>query len=161
MDSTLLLPYEYTMVDESFYTFVSKDGIVYHIYFLPLIGFCPEFGTTYSFNIEPEDKRPHPIDVRIVLTVVQILRQFFNNNENSMIMVCDNSDGKEAKRRKLFDRWYDKYADSHVVKYDASAHDGDYHLFTSLYFRQDHPFGRQVRDAFFDLMKQDIYEIVI
>ncbi|MBQ9231612.1 MAG: hypothetical protein IJ190_10630 [Prevotella sp.] len=161
MDSNSLLPYEYSKVDDTFYTFVNRDGIVYNIYFLPLPDFCPQYAITYSLNIEPEEKRPHPMDVRIVLTVIKILRNFFQNDENAMIMVCDNTDGKEKKRRNLFDRWYEQYADESITKYDAAAHKGDYHLFASIYFLQNNPFGNQLRDAFYDLMKQDPFEIVI
>lgn len=161
MDSTSLLPYEYSMVDETFYTFVNKDGIVYNIYFLPIHDFCPQYATTYSLNIEPEEKRPHSIDKRIVHTVIMILRQFFENEENAMIMVCDNTDGKESKRRKLFDRWYEQYGDTSIIKYDAAAHEGGYHLFASIYFMRNNPFGNRLREAFYDLMKQDPFEIVI
>ena len=52
---------------------------------------------------------PHPIDKRIALTVIHILRQFFSRNENAMIMICDNLDGKEQKREMLFSRWFMQY----------------------------------------------------
>ena len=161
MASNSRLPYNYSRIGDLFYTFVNKDGIAYNIYFFPLPSFCPEYGKTYSFSIEPEDTRPHPMDVRIVLTVIDILRRFFEVHENAMLMVCDNTDGKEAKRRKLFDRWYEQYGDSSIDKYDAAAHADDYHLFASIYFRHDNPNGHHLRDAFYDMMKQDPYEIVI
>ena len=161
MDSTSLHPYNYAKVGEEYYTFVNKDGIEYSIYFLPMNGHDGVFVNTYALSIEPEDKRPHAMDVQIVLTVIDILRVFFQKNENAMIMVCDNTDGKEAKRRKLFDRWYEQYADNTITKYDAAAHEGDYHLFASIYFLRTNPNGPKLRDAFYDMMKQDAYEIVI
>ena len=44
----------------------------------------------------------HPIDVRIGRTIAHILNEFFEKNENSMLMACDNTDGREGKRRILF-----------------------------------------------------------
>ena len=102
MDSNLPLPYEFVRDDEGQYTFVNRDGIHYQMYFIPLSDLYPQFPNTYSFNIEPTERRPHPIDRRIAATVAELLRRFFNNNEHAMIMICDSLDGKERKRRMLF-----------------------------------------------------------
>ena len=56
------------------------------------------------FNIEPEEDAAHPMDSRIAVTVVELLKRFFAHNENAMIMVCDTLDGKELKRKRLFSR---------------------------------------------------------
>ena len=76
MASDLLLPYEFHTVDGLFYRFVNRDGITYNVYFSPLYDVYPQFPATYSFSIEPEDSRPHPIDRRIAVTVIDILRSF-------------------------------------------------------------------------------------
>ena len=84
-------------------------GITYHAYFLDYSCYHPLFANVYTFNIEPEQDTPHPIDKRIASTVIHILRQFFSRNENAMIMICDNLDGKEQKREMLFSRWFMQY----------------------------------------------------
>jgi hypothetical protein len=117
---------------------------------------------TFSFSIEPEDNQAHPIDMRIAATIVEILKHFFQNNENAMIMVCDSTDGKEEKRRKLFDRWYDKYADQQMLlKYDASAPLDEYRLHLSIYFTKTNPNRDILLKAFRDLLTTDLYELVI
>ncbi|MBQ8153376.1 MAG: hypothetical protein IJ069_06825 [Prevotella sp.] len=78
-----------------------------------------------------------------------------------MIMVCDNLDGKEEKRHKLFDRWFQQYTDGTIDKYDAYAHEDGYALYASIYFKHTNPDRAQLKDAFYDLMKQDPFEIVI
>ena len=48
-----------------------------------------------------------------------------------MVMVCDNSDGKQRKRRNLFNRWYHLYNDGSMTSINAELADGDYELFIS------------------------------
>ena len=77
------------------YSFVNRDGINYHLYFTPISSIYPDLVNTYSFSIEREGTNPHPLDLRIAATVVEVLRRFFQNVENAMIMVCDSTDGKK------------------------------------------------------------------
>lgn len=161
MDSDSLLPYKYEAVDNLYYVFVNTDGIKYQVYFTPMYEYYPDLVGTYSFSIEPESRTPHKMDRRIALTVVDILRSFFANNENAMIMVCDTLDGKEMKRRKLFDRWFLQYGDGNILKYDGSAQADDYTLYISIYFTKKNPNRNQLVAAFYDLLKTDIDELVI
>ena len=108
---------------------------------------------------QPEQDTPHPIDKRIALTVIHILRQFFSRNENAMIMVCDNLDGKEQKREMLFARWFMQYNDGSIRKYDASSATDDYVLYVSLFMHRDNPNARQLVNAFYDLVKNNLYPL--
>lgn len=99
----------YKIAEEADLTNSFTTGITYHAYFLDYSCYHPDFANVYTFNIEPEQDTPHPIDKRIALTVIHILRQFFSRNENAMIMICDNLDGKEQKREMLFSRWFMQY----------------------------------------------------
>lgn len=161
MDSDLLSPFEISETEPYDYTFTSRDGVRYRVFFSPLQDLYPQLINTYSFSIEREDKRAHPMDARIAVTVVSILKRFFESNENAMIMICDTLDGKEAKRRKLFDRWYKHFNDGSLEKYDASASTIDYELFISIYFTRSNPNRKQLIDAFRDLLASDLYELVI
>ena len=143
------------------YTFINRDGIKYHASFYSVEPLYPEFIDTYSFSIEPEDKSSHPIDRRIAITIAEILKRFFEVNTNAMIMVCDSTDGKELKRRKLFDRWFDHFSDNSILKYDASAPLAEYQLFISLYICKDNPNRDMLLQAFSKLMKTDLYGLGI
>ena len=153
--------FEIVEIEEYSYSFISRDGIKYRVFFYPLFEYYPQFVNTYSFSIEPEDGRPHPIDVRIALTVVEILKRFFEKNDQAMIMVCDSLDGKEEKRRKLFDRWFVQYSDGTITKVDGAAHGEGMNLFASLYFKNTNPNRHRLVDAFYEFMKQDVTGIII
>lgn len=161
MASSSQSPYEVGEEASLDYTFTSRDGIRYHASFYPVEQLYPGFKDTYSFSIEPEDGRAHPIDMRIAVTIADILRRFFAANTNAMLMVCDSSDGKELKRRKLFDRWFDRLNDAGIAKYDASAPLEEYQLFVSLYMRRDNPNREALLRAFSNLMTSDLYEIAL
>ena len=155
------LPYEYRKIDELNYEFVNRDSIRYHLYFTPISSIYPDLVNTYSFSIEREGTNPHPIDLRIAATVVYILRRFFETIENAMIMVCDSTDGKQHKRRNLFDHWFRYYNDGTLTTINAEVGEGDYELLLSIYFRKDNPYKQQLIKAFGDLLSQNYYEIVV
>ena len=161
MASDLLSPFEINEVEKFDYTFISRDGIKYRVFFSPLQEFYPLLPNTYSFSIEPEDRRPHPLDRRIAVTVVSILERFFENDENAMIMICDTLDGKERKRRKLFDRWFKMFNNGRLIKMDAAGSVDQYELFLSIYFTATNPHKEQLKTAFLDLLARDLYELVI
>ena len=154
-------PYKVIEENPLDYSFVNRDGINYHLYFTPISSMHPDLVNTYSFSIEREGTNPHPIDLRIAATVVDVLRRFFQNIENAMIMVCDSTDGKQHKRRNLFDRWFHFYNDGTLATVSAEVGEGDYELMLSIYFKKDNPYKQQLIKAFSDLLAQDCYEIVI
>ena len=96
-----------------------------------------------------------------IRTVIDILRRFFDKVENAMIMVCDNTDGKQAKRRVLFNRWFNFYNDGTLSSRSAEVCEGYYQLLVSIYFKNNNPNKQQLIKSFNDLMSRDIYEIVV
>jgi len=66
---------------------------------------------------------------------------------------------KEEKRRKLFDRCFEKHADNSILKYDASAPLEDYRLYISIYFKKTNPNKTLLLQSFYDLLKTDLYQI--
>ena len=128
---------------------------------MPVFDLYPDLVNTYSFSIEREGTNPHPLDLRIAATVVEVLRRFFQNVENAMIMVCDSTDGKQFKRRNLFERWFHYYNDGTLLAVNAEVGEGDYELLLSIYFKKNNPYKQQLMKAFGDLLARDCFEIVI
>lgn len=157
MDSNLLNPYNVVETNPLDYYFTTKHGIEYHVFFLSAADMHPVFADTFWFNIEPQDNRPHPIDSRIAITVVHILKKFFVHNEWAMLMVCDTLDGKQAKRRKLFNRWYKKYNNGELMTFNAMTENDDYTLYVSLYVKKENSRMREIIDAFYELVRNDLY----
>ena len=152
MDLNSLLPYKITEERNLFYSFTTEQGVVYHVYFLDYTIYFPDFTNIYTFNIEREDDVPHPIDRRIAVTVAYVLQQFFEHKENAVVMVCDNLDGKELKRARLFSRWFLQYNDGNIQKYDASSESDDYTLYASLYVHKENRYIKQQVETFYELV---------
>ncbi len=76
----------------------------------------------YTFNIDVADGDINAgIDERIGVTVVEVLRNFFNKIENVIVYVCDNSDERHLARKRKFDLWFWKYNDGNIIKEDGIA----------------------------------------
>jgi hypothetical protein len=112
----------------------------------------PTFAEIYVFNIEPEVEAPHAIDNRIASTVVHILKEFFSHEERAIIIVCDNSDGKEKKREKLFSKWFIRYNDGTLIKCDASIETEDYILYVSMMLKESNPQRTALIAAFYEVV---------
>lgn len=84
----------------------------------------------------------------------------FSRNERAMIMVCDNLDGKEQKRRLLFSKWYTTYNDGSIIKHDASTQTDDYQLYVSIYINKGNSDRNTLIQAFYELVKNNLYPIV-
>ena len=77
---------------------------------------------------------------------------------------CDGSargNGKEEKRRKLFDRWYHHYNNHSLIKLDASLENEDYRLFVSMFINRNNPKRELLIHAFNELVRTDLYELGI
>jgi hypothetical protein len=156
MDLSSLRPYNFHQNGLD-YTFVTDFGVIYHAYFIDYSSQFPDLQNIFSFNIEPEGEPAREFDIRIQHTIVTILASFFSNNTNVMLIVCDSTDGRERQRKILFDRWYLRYHTSDIIKYDASLETEDYMLYVSLLIHSANPNLKQAVDAFYNLVRNNMY----
>ena len=76
-----------------------------------------------------------------------------------MILVCDNIDGKENKRNRLFSRWYTNFKTKDILKFDASATTEEYQLYVSILLCSSHPRKEKLIAAFYELVKNEFYPV--
>ena len=155
-----LNPYNVEHIDGAYdYTFVTDSGREYVINFIDMTNYHADFQGVFMFNLYSADKSPHPIDIRISHTVVDGLRKVFETQSNSMVMICDNTDGKEYKRSRLFSRWFDIYATPDIAKYDASVNTEYYAIYASLYVHKLNPNANKIIKAFKDIVMNEFYPV--
>ena len=90
------------------YIFETERGIHYSISFeeeTP-IGGCD----SYQFIIEKIDKVRSSHDAKVESTILAILDEFFAEHLDVLLYMCDDSDGREANRNRLFLTWFKKHA---------------------------------------------------
>lgn len=91
------------------YIFETALGIHYSISFeedTPFGG-C----STYQFIIEKIDPIRSQHDPNVEQTILTIIDEFFRTYLNVLLYLCDDSDGREKTRNRLFLTWFEKHAD--------------------------------------------------
>lgn len=101
-------PYKVWMSDAGQYRFQTDLGINYAISFEEdqPIGDCE----TYQFIINKLEHQRSPHDAKVRETILTIVDEFFASYMNVMLYLCDDSDGREANRNRLFLRWFESHA---------------------------------------------------
>lgn len=102
-----LSPYKVIITDGD-YEFVTADGVRYSASFLEdtPMGGCE----TYQFGFRKKEDSHVSYDSNVKETLLTIIKQFFIENDNVLLYICDTSDGREAKRNRLFIRWFEEFA---------------------------------------------------
>jgi hypothetical protein len=101
-------PYYVMLSPKDNYIFETERGIHYSISFeeeTP-IGGCD----SYQFIIEKIDKVRSSHDAKAESTILAILDEFFAEHLDVLLYMCDDSDGREANRNRLFLSWFRKHA---------------------------------------------------
>ena len=99
-------PYQITIVEDDGYDFVTSQGIHYTI---ALIGDQPLGGCeTFQFIDQKVEHQHSSHDPKVGTTILTIVDQFFRENLNVLLYICDDSDGREAKRNRLFLSWFNR-----------------------------------------------------
>ena len=90
-------------VTTAVYVFHTKGGVVYSVSFkedMEIAGY-----QTFQFILERiSDKQGFDAEVRY--TVIAIINEFFAQNNEILLYICDTTDGREAARNRLFLRWF-------------------------------------------------------
>ena len=101
-------PYLVKQSDDGDYVFQTAKGVIYGIGFIendPLGG-CE----TYQLSISNQNKMHALYDPDVKNTILIIIDEFFQENLDGLLYMCDTSDSREAARNRLFLRWFEKSA---------------------------------------------------
>ena len=90
------------------YIFETGKGIHYTISFEEEspFGGCD----TYQFVVEKRERVRSAHDPKVEQTILAIVNQFFLENLDVLLYICDDSDGREANRNRLFLTWFKNHA---------------------------------------------------
>ncbi|MBR1469022.1 MAG: hypothetical protein IJ605_02765 [Prevotella sp.] len=102
-------PYRVVLTDLGDYLFSTTKGVVYSVSFREEfeLGGC----MSYQFSLTNVNDQHAAYDSQIRPTVVAIIDEFFAQNLDVLLYLCDTSDGREANRNRLFIRWFERSAD--------------------------------------------------
>ena len=129
MISNLQLPYHIVQTDDLAYKFITQSGVVYAAYF---------------------------IDISEAFGADHILSDFFQVNQNSLIVVCETCDKKENARFRLFEKWYCQTGEHDIEKIDAFVDHADYNFRSSLLLFKEHPRYQEIKGIYDEWVKSEM-----
>lgn len=107
--------YKYTQKEDEnpLFTFITDSGVTYILELSTYELGNPFFKNLYSLSFYPVtniNKINKPIDdVKIKTTILNILTEFLENNQQGIIQyICDSSDNRQNSRNRLFNKWFNE-----------------------------------------------------
>ena len=121
------------------YTFRTDHDIVYAVDFKEEDSFSPI--PAYWFDLSNRSHRPSPNDPKLRETVIRIIIEFFRQNPDIMLYMCDNANDQQAQRNRLFLRWF-KGAEQSKLFFIKTAVvvDEDMENFIAIVVPRQHPY---------------------
>ena len=79
------------------------------------VSYAPNGDFVFATNLDIHylisfDKQRSPHDAKVEQAILAILNVFFEENLDVLLYMCDDSDGREANRNRLFLAWFKKHA---------------------------------------------------
>ncbi len=144
-------PYEYHHLGKMVCEFTTDNSVNYTVEFVQNISnfdaLLLVFEIVISFDASKTILNP-PLDKRVEITLIEILQDFFSNNNYSVVYVCDISDNRHHSRNRKFNSWYNKYKTPEIEKHDSDFVFKRKEILTSLLIHQNNPFKKIIIDLF-------------
>lgn len=142
------------------YSFTTENLIEYQLVFIDSSSYFS--GTSsedfvskvYSLNIDKLSDNKAVYDPVVQETVECIVSHFFEDSENSLLYVCDNTDNKQEARKRKFNKWFNDYElKSEFIKLDEviETPEGIHNI--SMIFHQYNPFKKYLEIAYYEAVE--------
>lgn len=103
---------------------------------------------TFGIAVEDNPLEQLPSDPRIGDTICHVIKKYFDQNPNGVLLYSiDNRDKKQIARKRLFDRWHGLEKSTGIEKRGEMVGSPPDELYFGLLFRKDHPHRRLIADS--------------
>ncbi len=132
-------PYHVVINKDGYATFTTNNGLHY------IVGFDPDDASLsllcYQLVIINSDNKPSPRDKKLRDTVISIVKDFFEGNNEVVLYICETGDGKQAMRNRLFQFWYSRESNKLDVTYLSAAIQDEEGVtnYVTIIMRNDNP----------------------
>jgi hypothetical protein len=142
----------FLLADESGYQFTTSDGDVYIAYFteFTLIDSDQNEISATSFGFANKGSgQKHQYDVKIKNTIVHLIREFFESqNDAAILYICINNDGRERNRHITFGRWFNEM-NNEFERYSSSGEHAKAGFYSSIIFKSTNQRRLKLIEAFY------------
>ena len=106
---------------------------------------------TYALDITNREHKRSPLDPMFKLTLIEIIEEFFEQNNDVMLYVTETGDEKQSFRDRLFVRWFNTYErhNFYYIKTAEGKMEGQMN-FMAIISRKDNPRLQEVIQEFED-----------
>lgn len=138
---------------ENSVTFYTDYGVKY------LVGFDEDDTSLtflcYQLVIVNANKKKSPRDKKLRDTIISIVENFFYENNEVMLYICETGDRKQAMRSRLFEYWYTHYSEKKFFTYLSSPLIDEEGVmnYAAIILRNDHPHYSYVIKEFADTIR--------
>ena len=126
--------------EEHGYCFKTDSGNSYFVTFIkyPVISEYLSVDV-FMLNIDRADENNHQNgDKNLVRnTIIYVIYKFFSLHNDALITICDITDGRQACRRRLFNRWFKEFTNGELSKLEATLYVEGTETYASMIFRSD------------------------
>lgn len=149
-----------TNEDGNEFHFITSLNYQYNVYFLPAkedyfyeYPEVPDNIYLFGFSLQNAKTGMLPFDEKVAKTICQILLDFFKNNKNVIIFICDSADKKERHRSITFSKWFHHFDTEQLFEKTDKIleYDSDNRYYLSIICRKDNPDKSIYLDAFFKM----------
>ena len=133
--------------DHDEYLFRTDNDILFAVSFQSYDG-IPGL-TAYWFDLSNRSHKASPNDSKVRETVICIIEEFFRQNPDILLYMCDTADDQQAMRARLFLRWFKGYEQQ--KKYDirtAVLTEDAIDTYLALIIQRSHPQYKEVIELF-------------
>ena len=131
-----------------FYQFFTETGVHYSVGFMKDDLLLTK--DSYQLIIANVNNHKSPRDRKVRDTIVAIIDEFFNQNNSTLLYICDTGDNKQHMRSRLFEYWFSTYQyKAFFTMISSSVMDMDGIInFATLILRNDNPFLSEIVTEF-------------
>ena len=147
--------YEFEAESNTKYTFETDSQITYEVTFSPMEFIFDDENALkiniyeLSINLVTKLEDLPPKDEKIEMTIVQIVRHFFQNEPlNFEVFHVSNIDKKVISRRRLFSNWFEKHNNDFLERFEKIIEDKSEIFYISLILRTDNSLKSDIIDFF-------------
>ena len=137
-------PYKVLHYEDGTYSFVTDSSIEIFVSFER--DDILQIGESYQFGISNPKGMKSPRDSKIRLTILSIVKEFFEKNQAGLLYICETGDGMQKMRNRLFKYWFSIYEESDdyyflpMTIFDEENNEN----YAALIIRYDNPQFREI-----------------
>lgn len=129
-------PYSIWRQDDRYY-FRTDHDIVYMVSFDEEEAF--QVDEAYWFNLSNTSNKKSPRDHKIRETIFVLLADFFAENPDILLYICDTANEQQAQRDRLFLSWFNRYGKERFSILTANVSDEGEENYIAMILQNDHP----------------------